>query len=58
MSARRCAATNALVVASAAHQGCRYVLSEDLQHGQQIDSVQVLDPFIVGPEVLEQSAAP
>jgi predicted nucleic acid-binding protein len=49
---------DALVVASAAHQGCRYVLSEDLQHGQQIDSVQILDPFIVGPEVLDQPATP
>ncbi|MFM2059551.1 MAG: hypothetical protein RLY71_3936 [Pseudomonadota bacterium] len=42
-----------LIVASALHQGCRYVLTEDLQHGQQIDSVQILNPFVVGPEVLD-----
>jgi len=49
---------DALIVASAAHLGCRYVLTEDLQHGQQIDSVQILNPFIVGPEVLDQAVAP
>ena len=32
-------------------QGCRYVISEDLPHGQQIDSVQILNPFPVRPEV-------
>ena len=44
---------DALVIASAQQQGCDYLVSEDLQHGQQIDSVQVLDPFVVGPDVLE-----
>ncbi|MEP6506220.1 MAG: PIN domain-containing protein [Betaproteobacteria bacterium] len=44
---------DALVVAAAQQQGCRYVVSEDLQHGLQVDSVQILNPFEVGPEVLD-----
>ena len=48
---------DALIVASAQQQGCRYVISEDLPHGQQIDSVQILNPFLVGPEVLDAPAA-
>lgn len=47
---------DALVVASAQQQGCRYVISEDLPHGQQIDSVQILNPFLVGPDVLDAPA--
>ncbi|MBQ0958131.1 PIN domain-containing protein [Ideonella sp. 4Y11] len=47
---------DALIVASAIHQGCRYLLTEDLQHGQQIDSVQILNPFLVGPAVLDEPA--
>jgi len=47
---------DALIVASAQHQGCRFLLSEDLQHGQQIDSVQILNPFQVGPDVLDEPA--
>jgi predicted nucleic acid-binding protein len=44
---------DALVVAAAQQQGCTYVVSEDLQHGQQVDSVQILNPFQVGPEILD-----
>ncbi|HSW06275.1 PIN domain-containing protein [Aquabacterium sp.] len=44
---------DALIVASAQAQGCRFLLSEDLQHEQQIDSVRILNPFLVGPEVLD-----
>jgi len=47
---------DALIVAAAQAQGCRYLLSEDLQHGQQVDSVQILNPFLVGPEVLDAPA--
>jgi len=50
---------DSLIVAAAQAQGCRYLLSEDLQHAQQIDSVQVLNPFLIGPEVLDdESPAP
>jgi predicted nucleic acid-binding protein len=44
---------DALMVAAAIEQGCRYLLTEDLQHAQHLDSVQVLNPFLVGPEVLD-----
>jgi predicted nucleic acid-binding protein len=44
---------DALMVAAAIEQGCRFLLTEDLQHAQQIDSVQILNPFLVGPEVLD-----
>ena len=47
---------DSMIVAAAQAQGCAYLLSEDMQHGQQVDSVRVLNPFIVGPEFLD--AAP
>ena len=43
---------DALIVASAVQQGCDGVVTEDLQHDQLIDGVRILNPFIVGPEVL------
>ena len=36
---------DALVVRSARASGCRVLYSEDLQHGQSFDGVQVIDPF-------------
>jgi predicted nucleic acid-binding protein len=45
---------SALIVAAAQHQGCRFVLTEGLAHGLQIDSVQILNPFVVGPEVIDE----
>ena len=47
---------DALIVASALAQGCRYLLSEDMQHLQVMDQMQVVNPFLVGPELLD--AAP
>lgn len=47
---------DALMVAAAQHQGCTLMLTEDLQHDQVIDSVRIVNPFTVGPELLE--AAP
>jgi predicted nucleic acid-binding protein len=44
---------DALVVAAAQQQGCRYVVSEDLQHGLQVDSIQILNPFEIAPDVLD-----
>ncbi|MFY9512336.1 MAG: PIN domain-containing protein [Rubrivivax sp.] len=44
---------DSLVVASAQHLGCRYVLSEDLSHGQQYGSVQVISPFRSSVELLD-----
>ena len=48
---------DALIVASAQTLGCRYLLSEDLQHGQVVDSVQILSPFLVGPEILDDESS-
>jgi predicted nucleic acid-binding protein len=45
---------HALVVAAALHQGCRYLLTDELPHGLQIDGVRILDPFVVGPEILDE----
>lgn len=36
---------DALVVASAQQAGCRYLLTEDLQAGQQLGAVTIIDPF-------------
>jgi predicted nucleic acid-binding protein len=43
---------DALMVAAAQHMGCTLLLTEDLQHNQQIDSLTIINPFITGPEVL------
>ena len=40
---------DSLMLASALAAGCRYVLTEDLQHGQKVASLTVLDPFVVEP---------
>lgn len=44
---------DALILAAAQALRCRLVLSEQLPHDQQIDSVRILNPFLVGPEVLD-----
>ncbi len=48
---------DALMVAAAQQQGCAYLLTEDLQHGQHVDGVQILNPFKVGPDVLDAASA-
>ncbi len=47
---------DALMVAAAQQQGCNWLLTEDLQHGQQIDGVRIVNPFIAGPQLLGQPA--
>ena len=47
---------DALMVAAAQHMGCSWLLTEDLQHGLHIDQLQVLNPFIAGPEILDSPA--
>ncbi|WP_119354674.1 PIN domain-containing protein [Azohydromonas sediminis] len=47
---------DALMVASAQQQGCRWLLTEDLQHDQTFDTVQVVNPFVAGPELLDAPA--
>ena len=44
---------DSLVVAAAQHLGCRYLLSEDMAHEQHYGSVQVINPFKTGPELLD-----
>ena len=48
---------DSLIVAAAKAQGCRYLLSEELQHEQTVDSVQIINPFLIGPEMLDRVAA-
>lgn len=43
---------DALIVSSAQQQGCNYLLSEDLQHGQRMDSLTIVNPFIQSPSDL------
>jgi predicted nucleic acid-binding protein len=40
---------DALVVAASQLAGCRYLLTEDLEHGQVLGSVEVVDPFVAAP---------
>ncbi len=44
---------DALIMSSAQQQGCRYLLSADMQHLQQYDSVQVINPFVMTPAEFE-----
>ncbi len=47
---------DALMVASAQHMRCTLLLTENLQHDQRIDSVRIVNPFMVAPELLDSSA--
>ncbi|WP_376692062.1 PIN domain-containing protein [Wenzhouxiangella sp. EGI_FJ10409] len=37
---------DSMIVAAACHLRCDYLLSEDLQSGQEVDGVVVVDPFL------------
>jgi predicted nucleic acid-binding protein len=39
-----------LIVASARACDCNYLLTEDLQHGQDLGGILVIDPFATAPE--------
>jgi predicted nucleic acid-binding protein len=43
---------DALIVAAAKAAGCGYLLTEDLQDGQDLDGVKVLNPFLSEPASL------
>jgi len=43
---------DALVVAAAKAASCRYLLTEDLQAGQDLDGLVVVNPFLDDPESL------
>jgi predicted nucleic acid-binding protein len=38
-----------LILAAAEHSGCRWLLSEDFQHGRRYGSVKVVNPFRTEP---------
>lgn len=40
-----------LIVASALHAGCATLLTEDMQHGQAIGPLRIVDPFREDPAV-------
>ncbi|MEH3119492.1 MAG: PIN domain-containing protein [Methylorubrum populi] len=41
-----------VILASAIRAGCRYLLSEDYQHGRTVRGTTILNPFTVGPEAV------
>ena len=41
---------DALIVAAAKAASCRYLLTEDLQAGQKLDGIEVVNPFRRAPE--------
>ncbi|MHB8510616.1 MAG: PIN domain-containing protein [Actinomycetota bacterium] len=43
---------DSLIVAAANSMECKYLLSEDLQHSQDLDGVTVINPFQVEPEFI------
>ena len=45
---------DALMVAAAQQMGCAYLLTEDLEHQQRFDNLQVINPFMTGVELLEK----
>jgi predicted nucleic acid-binding protein len=40
---------DALIVAAAKAASCRYLLTEDLQAGQRLDGIEVVNPFLRAP---------
>ena len=44
---------DALIMSSAQQQSCRFLLSEAMQHLQQYDTVQVINPFLMAPSEFE-----
>ena len=44
---------DSLILSSAHQQGCRYLLTEALPHGQALDAVHAINPFLVAPNELD-----
>lgn len=44
---------DALIVAAAKAQGCSRLLSLELKHELQLDSVQIINPLLMAPEALQ-----
>jgi predicted nucleic acid-binding protein len=47
---------DSLIVAAAVTSGAAYLLSEDFQHGQVFDRIEVINPFAVAPETVLRSS--
>lgn len=43
---------DALVVSAAQVAGCTVLLTEDLSHGQRLDGIEVVNPFLADPSML------
>jgi len=41
---------DSLIIASALQAGCSVLYSEDLQHGQKIGNLRILNPFVESPQ--------
>ncbi len=41
---------DSLIVAAARAAACRYLLTEDLQAGQKLDGIEVVNPFLRSPQ--------
>ena len=37
---------DSLIIAAALEAGCQHLLSEDMQHGQQIEQLRIVNPFL------------
>ncbi len=48
---------DSLIVAAAQVGGCEYLLTEDLQHGQDLHGLHVVNPFKAGPDDLDARGA-
>ncbi|MGD9868640.1 MAG: PIN domain-containing protein [Hyphomicrobiales bacterium] len=46
-----------LIVAAAQTQGCRYLVTEDMQHGQELNGVTVISPFRADPDEFPEITA-
>lgn len=45
-----------VIVASALAAGCRYLLTEDMQHGRAIGDMTIVNPFLVAPSEITLSS--
>ena len=49
---------DSLIVAAAKSSACKFLLTEDLQPGQDLDGVVVVNPFLSAPDSLGASVLP
>jgi predicted nucleic acid-binding protein len=41
-----------VILASAKAAGCRYLLTEDMQHGRELDELTIVSPFLTNPAAI------